>query len=254
MFLILIVVLIIASQPSIKLLCQIREKSFDACAFAAEPASHDGAPELREACLIAPACHKRRLRRPPRHPRRTPHALAPRQEEFVHVAGEIQSVIVETSDDERKIDHVWLDIRAGEHGALRISLSTLSRISRNAGLDPRVRLGVLPLIWTELPQPGVEPADVFDYAAIEAAHRIQYVTHERHALEMLLVDKARRAIFAEAWGELYARSHAGVHQIHSRRASFAVHEDVIGKDGALRLYFAPGNQCEMLLFKFAGQP
>lgn len=161
---------------------------------------------------------------------------------------------METSEDAQKIDHVWIDVRAGEHGALRISLSTSSRFSRNAGLDARLRLGVVFSTWTELPAAGVEPASGLDYATIEAAAAVDYVTYERPALETLLVKKARRAIFAEAWGELYAHAHAGVHQVHSRRASLAVPVDVTGRDGALQLYFADDCRREMLLFKFAGQP
>ena len=160
---------------------------------------------------------------------------------------------METSHDEEKIDHVWIDIRAGEHGPLRISLSTSSQISRNAGLDPRLRLGIVPSTWTELPTAGLEPASGLEYGPIEAAQPVAYVTYPRPALEALLVTKARLALFAEAWGELYAHSHAGVHQVHSRRASLAVPADVIGKDGALQLYFAEEHRREMLLFKFAGQ-
>ena len=35
------------------------------------------------------------------------------------------------------------------------------------------------------------------------------------------MEKMKRAVRAEVWGELYAREHLGIHQIHSRRASCA---------------------------------
>lgn len=161
--------------------------------------------------------------------------------------------MVETNDHVEKIDHVWLEIDAGADGRLSLSLSTCSRPSRRAGFDPRVRLGIVRSTWNELPPPGVTRAQTLDYAVFEAKHTIEYLPHDRIALEKILLGKAGRAFCAEAWGEFYLRGQAGVHQIHSRRGSFAVPKDHIGQDGALQLYYEGGNR-ELLLFKFAGQP
>jgi hypothetical protein len=185
---------------------------------------------------------------------RVPEYLFQFREQYVTVAGDIAAVAVEQDADPRKIDHVWLTVRAGEFGRLQISLSTLSRHSRAAGFDPRVRLGIVMSDWTELPRAGVRAAAAFDYASVEAVQPVDYVAQERSVLEELLVAKARRAIFAEAWGEFYMRAHIGIHQVHSRRASFAVTRDVVGQDGALRFYFAAEKRSELLLFKYAGQP
>jgi hypothetical protein len=187
--------------------------------------------------------------------RRVPeHAFALR-DGYVCVAGEIASAVVEQEEDERKIDHVWITVRAGEFGRVDISLSTASRQSRALGFDPRVRIGILRDSWSELPPAGVRLRTLpFDYCAIERQHAIQYAAQERPAVEQLLIEKARRAVFGEAWGEFYVRTHIGVHQIHSRRASNAVPRDVIGQDGAIRFYFRESHAREMLLFKYDGQP
>jgi hypothetical protein len=188
-----------------------------------------------------------------RKQRRLPEHLLALRDQYVHVAGEVATVAVENDPDPRKIDHVWLTLNAGEFGRVQIALSTCSRQSAAAGLDPRVSLGVLATTWQELPAAGLAAAAGLDYAVLEGQQRIDYVAMDRPAIERLLLTKARRSIFAEAWGEFYVRAHIGVHQIHSRRASLAVTRDYIGQDGALRFYFEP-DVCEMLVFKFAGQP
>lgn len=186
--------------------------------------------------------------------RRVPdHAFALR-DRYVTVAGEIASAVVEEEEDERKIDHVWITVRAGEFGRVDISLSTTSRQSRALGFDPRVRIGVIPTRWTRLPAAGVRPmSGPFDYTALEAQHPVEYRHTERPAVERLLLEKASRAIWVEAWGEFYIRAHIGVHQIHSRRASRAVPREVVGQDGAIRFYFREEQGSELLLFKFDGQ-
>ena len=177
------------------------------------------------------------------------------RDRYVCVSGEIAAVAVEQEEDERKIDHVWITVRAGEFGRVQISLSTASRQSRALGFDPRVRVGVLRSTWRELPIAGVRPITMpFDYATLEREHAIEYAPQERPALERLLTEKARRAIFVEGWGEFYIRAHIGIHQIHSRRGSHAVPRDIVGQDGAICLYFREGHAREMLLFKFDGQP
>ncbi|HSH37760.1 MAG TPA: hypothetical protein VK993_03155 [Chthoniobacterales bacterium] len=187
--------------------------------------------------------------------RRVPdHAFALR-DHYVSVAGEIASAVIEQAEDERKVDHVWITVRAGDFGCVAISLSTASRQSRTLGFDPRVRVGVIRSTWPELPRAGVRPiTGPLDYVTLEAEHSVEYEALERAAIERLLIDKARSAIFVEGWGEFYIRAHIGIHQIHSRRASNAVPRDVIGQDGAIRFLFHEANASEMLLFKFDGQP
>ena len=181
------------------------------------------------------------------------HAYALR-DRYVCVAGDVASVVVEEEEDERKIDHVWIEVRAGDFGHVEISLSTTSRQSRALGFDPRVRIGIIRASWTELPEAGVHPiTGPLDYATLEAEQSIDYRPLERAAVERLLVQKAQGAVFVEAWGEFYIRAHIGIHQIHSRRASRAVPRDVIGRDGAIRFYFRDGKASEMLLFKYDGQ-
>jgi hypothetical protein len=187
--------------------------------------------------------------------RRVPDQAFALRDRYVCVAGEVAAAVVEEEEDERKIDHVWITVRAGDFGRVDISLSTASRQSRALGFDPRVRVGSIRSTWRELPPARVEPiTGPLDYATLEAEHPIEYAPLERTAVERLLIDHARRSIFVEAWGEFYVRAHIGIHQIHSRRASHAIPRDVIGKDGAIRFYFREAHASEMLLFKFDGQP
>lgn len=182
-----------------------------------------------------------------------PHLLA-LQDRYVTVAGEVAAVAVESEADERKIDHVWITVRAGEFGRVQISLSTCSRQSRALGIDHRLRVGSITSIWNEFPPAGVREVTPLDYRMLEAAQHVEYTPRERVAVEEMLVSRARRAAFVEAWGEFYVRAHIGVHQVHSRRASQAVPRDLIGCDGALQFYYRESNTREMLLFKYAGQP
>jgi len=138
-------------------------------------------------------------------------------------------------------------------GPLRIALSTHSRQNAAAGFDARMRLGVVATSWSELPAAGVGKFGGLDYRTIEAASPVAYLEYERPALEFLLIDHVQRAVFIEAWGELYVRTHVGIHQVHSMRASCGVARDLIGRDGAIRFYF-PDGTAEMLLFKYCGQP
>ena len=182
-----------------------------------------------------------------------PHLFA-LQDRYVSVAGEVAAVAGEKEADERKIDHVWITVRAGEFGRVQISLSTCSRQSRAAGLDPRLRVARITSSWSELPPAGVREVEPLDYRVLESAAPLDFIAQERSGLEEMLVTRARRAIFVEAWGDFYVRAHIGVHQVHSRRASAAVSRDIIGRDGAVQFYYTAPDQREMLLFKFAGQP
>jgi hypothetical protein len=173
---------------------------------------------------------------------------------FVHVRGVPYTVAVEESEDPLKIDHVWLTLEVPPFGRLRASINTLSRFNRDAGFDPRIRVGIIRSTYTEKPTTGLEECAGLDYATHEKKHNVIYETYEHGALTELLVTKLKVAIRAEIWGELYARDHLGIHQIHSRRASCAVAQDIKNRDGALKLYYPQDNLAEAFLFKFCGQP
>ena len=179
--------------------------------------------------------------------------LQSRHGELVHVAGEPISFAAEIDRVPANIDHFWITIRMGEAGPLRIALNTQSRQNAAAGFDPRIRVAVIAAPGPDLPAAGLLPSNGLNYAALEVQTPVIYLEYERPALEALLADKTRRAIFIEAWGELYVRNHLGIHQVHSRRASCSVLTDYIGRDGAIRFYF-PDGTTEMLLFKYCGQP
>ena len=176
-----------------------------------------------------------------------------RADEFVRGAGEIVSFVAEADLNPDKIDHFWITIRAGAFGLVRISISTWSLKHAADGFDPRMRVGIVPATWMDLPESGLFPAAGLDYGDLERGQAVTYREIERLPLEKLLQEKAGRAIFAEAWGALYLRDRLGIHQIHSRRASCSVRTDYRGRDGALRLYYRENSATEMLLFKYCGQ-
>jgi hypothetical protein len=172
---------------------------------------------------------------------------------FVHVRGIPYTVVVEEAEDPLKIDHIHLNVEAPPFGRLRVSINTLSRLNRDAGFDGRVRLGIIRSTYTEKPIPGLEECAGLDYARQEQKFQVAYEPYDHDALVELLVPKMKTAIRAEIWGELYARDHIGIHQVHSRRASSAVPLDLKGRDGALKLYYPHDNLAEAFLFKFCGQ-
>ncbi len=172
---------------------------------------------------------------------------------FVHVTGVPYTVEVEQSEDLQAVDHVWITLEVPPFGRVRAAVNTTSRFNRDAGFDARVRVAIVAGTWEEKPESGLLEEPGQDYAMIEAALPVSYEEYEHQPLVDLLVAKAKAAVRAEVWGELYAQDHLGVHQIHSRRASCAVTRDVKGRDGALKLYYAD-NSTELFLFKFCGQP
>ena len=174
--------------------------------------------------------------------------------EIVHVAGAPIAFAAEVDRVPANIDHFWITIGMGTGEPLRISLSTHSRQNAAAGFDPRMRIGIVASVWKTLPSPGLLKSPGLDYHQIEAASEVTYLEYARPGLEALLMDKTRRAIFIEAWGELYVRTHIGIHQVHSMRASCSVLRDFVGRDGAIRFYFAQDARTELLLFKYCGQP
>lgn len=187
----------------------------------------------------------------PRQPTRRSY-LGLEHDDLVHVAGTPISFAPEIDPVPANIDHFWIALGFGKGEPIRISLSTHSRQNAAAGFDPRIRLGMVASTWTKLPPAGAVRSPGLDYSAIERANPVTYVEYARPALEKLLADKAKHAAFIEAWGELYVRTHVGIHQVHSMRASCSVTRDFVGRDGAIRFFFPEGN-AELLLFKYCGQ-
>jgi len=170
------------------------------------------------------------------------------------VAGVPVAFAAETDRVPANIDHFWITLSTSVGEPIRIALSTHSRQNAAAGFDPRLRVGIIASISKETPAAGLERSAGLDYQALEAASPVTYVDYDRPALEQLLTDKTTRAIFIEAWGELYVRNHLGIHQVHSMRASCSVPRDYVGRDGAICFYFAEEARTELLLFKYCGQP
>ena len=96
-----------------------------------------------------------------------------RADEFVVGAGEAIGFQVESDIDPRKIDHVWVTIRAGRFGPLRVSINTYSLKHAADGFDPRMRVGVIASQWSQLPESGIFPAAGLDYAELERAQAIE---------------------------------------------------------------------------------
>jgi hypothetical protein len=173
--------------------------------------------------------------------------------DLVHLAGSPIAFAAEIDRIPANIDHFWITVGIGTGEPIRIALSTHSRQNAAAGFDPRIRLRLVASTWTELPPPGLAKSPGLDYRAIESAAPVGYLEYERPALELLLTARAKAAVFIEAWGELYVRTHLGIHQVHSMRASCSVARDFVGRDGAIRFYF-PDGTADLLLFKYCGQP
>jgi hypothetical protein len=172
-----------------------------------------------------------------------------------HAVGGNLSARVEQHRDPAHIDHVWIRMKAGEIGSVQVSVNTSSRRNLVAGFDSRVRVGVITAPWEDLPSRGFEPWPRFSYDDFEKSTNVFFEHYEREALEKLLLDSVSQACLLEAWGMPYEhRAHPGLHQIHSRRASCAVAEDIRDRDGALRFYFSERKETDLFLFKFCGQP
>jgi hypothetical protein len=131
---------------------------------------------------------------------------------MVHVAGSPIAFAAETDRVPANIDHFWVTIGTGSGEPIRIALSTHSRQNAAAGFDPRMRVGIVPSSWKELPPVGLVKSTGLDYREIEAASPVTYTEYKRPALENLLTEMTTGAIFVEAWGELYVRNHLGIHQ------------------------------------------
>ena len=177
-------------------------------------------------------------------------------ESLARACGVPVTVQVEQGSDPSRIDHVWIEIDCGPAGLLIGAVNTWSRRNEMSGFDPRVRLGMLREPWEKLPFFGLFPSCGLDYGKIESQRNVFYETFEKRQLEQLLIEKTEASVAIEIWGQYYTRRRPGIHQIHSRRASCAVTEDLTGQDGALKFYFetVETNSSETLLLKFCGQP
>ena len=150
-------------------------------------------------------------------------------------------------------DHVFVTLDAGLSLPVILSLNTLSFRNRVAGHDPRIRLAALRWRWTRLPSRGLYPLEFFDYDTVELLENVEFRVFERVALEEYFALRCANCRLVEAWGVPYHRAQPGLHQIHSRRASCAVPEDLRGRDGAVRFYFDEDQRSELALLKFCGQ-
>src|SRR6202012_3945712 len=108
---------------------------------------------------------------------------------FVHVRGVPYTVAVQESEDPLKIDHVYLNVEVPPFGRLRVAINTISRLSRDAGFDPRVRVGIIRSTYTEKPSPSLEECAGLDYAKQEEKHGVTYEAYEQAALQEMLVTK-----------------------------------------------------------------
>ena len=114
--------------------------------------------------------------------------------QFVCIAGEPAGVEIERDDDATRIDHLWIFVRAGNFGLLRITINTSSLRNRDLGFDGRIRIAVLSSTWKQLPRPGVLAAEPIDYATLAPAGELHFREYQRVALEALIAEKVARAI------------------------------------------------------------
>lgn len=161
---------------------------------------------------------------------------------------------IETNINPARIDHAWITLDIGGGDRFQIAINTLSTRNRDSGFDSRIRVGILRGVWTELPAAGVFDSAGLDYLEIEKCNNVFYEHCGRLEMEQMITRKSGEAILVEAWGEVYIHLLPGIHQVHSRRASSGVPEDIVGRDGGLKYYYSDDNRSEMLLFKFCGQP
>ncbi len=180
-------------------------------------------------------------------------AASSSSDRYRRVAGRPLAVLLEPATDPERIDHVWVTLDLGDGQTLRAVINTMSLRNKAVGFDDRVSLGLVRTTFDELPPPGISPAEGLDYDVIAASENVFFETCERRDLELLFCDKLRLADCVEVWGELFDRTGPGIHQIHSRRASCAVTEDIRGRDGAFKCYFLRDKTAELYLVKFCGQ-
>jgi len=173
---------------------------------------------------------------------------------YVHAVGDELRARVEEHRDPLLVDHVWITMDAGIAEPVMVSINTVSRRNREAGFDDRIRLGTLRGTWSSLPPRGFAACHGRNYADLEKGTNIFFEHADRKTMEDFLIGTVHRAIRLEVWGTPYhRRTKPGIHQIHSRRASCAVAEDIVNRDGLLQFYFED-NTTLLVLLKFCGQP
>lgn len=161
---------------------------------------------------------------------------------------------IEYAREAARVDHVRILLEVGWGVELSAALNTLSRRNRDAGFEPRIRVGIVRSVYETIPHVGVFDTGPLDYGTLEQEHNIFYEYKTQEEMEVLFAERTKRAVMAEVWGDIYARNHFGIHQIHSRRTSCAVADDIKDRDGALKFYYEHEHEAELLLFKFCGQP
>lgn len=181
------------------------------------------------------------------------HGIAFPATPLARVVGQVGRFEIENSQRAENVDHVYVTVEAGLQTPVTLSLNTLSFRNRVAGHDPRIRLGVLRWRWTHLPARGLYPLEFFDYDTVELIENVEYRVLDRGAMEEYFALHCANCRHIEAWGVPYHRTQPGLHQIHSRRASASVANDLRGHDGAVRFYFDEDQRVELALLKFAGQ-
>lgn len=198
---------------------------------------------------------------PPRQQRRHPQRekllaeIRRSHGQIYHVVGRPVHWELERAPCAEKVDHVWITLDVQDHGLVRASLSTESSRNKDAGFDPRVRIGMVPRTVDELPREAIRQHAGLDYAAIESAQPAEFPHYDKRAAESLMLERAARAELIEVWGHPYVNRHLGVHNIHSMRGSCAMPEDGDGGDGGILFHYgAPQDSSELVLIKFCGQP
>lgn len=169
------------------------------------------------------------------------------------MVGTVDEFRIENSQRVENIDHVFVTLDAGLPLPVTLSLNTVSFRNRVAGHDPRIRLASLRWRWTRLPARGLYPLEFFDYETVELLENADYRVLGRTEMEEYFALHCANCRLIEAWGVPYHRAEPGLHQIHSRRASCGVPEDLRGRDGAIRFYFNEDQRSELVLLKFCGQ-
>lgn len=179
------------------------------------------------------------------------------QERLVLASGDVVAATVELADQDFRIDHVWIFLDCGIGEPVTVSVNTTSRKSALAGFDPRIRWGKTTGSSQHMPPRGLRPLNRFDYADVELTQNVFYEHVDRQDCEERILGMARACDRVEAWGAPYRRGgQMGLHQVHSRRASCAVADDVVGVDGGLKFYLRSEQEVAwtMVFFKFCGQP
>lgn len=171
----------------------------------------------------------------------------------VRVVGRPIRMEVEWNPNPATLDHFWITISVAGIGPVLLTVNTSSMRNRRAGFDDRIRVGRVRSRFYRPPMGGMSRARLLNYQSIEENSNVFYEYYERLELEDLLREQTEKATWVQAWGVAFARNTLGVHQIHSRRASCAVAEDLVKMDGALRFYRSDEGVAEMLLMKFCGQ-